>query len=639
MINYNYCFRNFAVTIFTICGICFNSFAQTGIYVPSMRASDSLVTNFMATYGIPAATVALAKDGKLVYMRAFGTADQNGKEPTEPYHMFRIASLSKQITSTAIMKLMEQGKLNLNDHPFGKGGILDTVPYFHNANITDARIYQITLRNLLEHTAGWNRDIPITPSPLPPYPYGFSSSDPISFPLHVTLTLGEDNPVTERALIKFLLERGLDVDPGTEYHYSNIGYLILGEVIEHLSGMSYEDYVKKNILDPIGAYDMHLGKNLLKDKMEREGEYNNNYTTLSCYGTGEYVPWQYGGWNLEAMDAHGGWIATARDLLKFVLAVDKFNTKPDILSAASIDTMTTPSAVNQYYAKGWQVNQYGNWWHTGALDGTASELVRTSGGYAWVIILNERNLTNSNFWPDLDNLGWNCIATTSTFPGFDLLDFPTQNCTNLSTSVSSGTSVNVKWTNGNGDGRILIAHADSSVNKFPLDGTDYSSNSSFGAGTDLGNGNFVIYSGTANNATVTNLDPNKTYYFRVVEFNKNSTTGDNALYQLANGTKDSIRINVTDVEKTFLPTFNLAQNYPNPFNPSTTISWQSPVDSWQTLKVYDILGKEVAVLVDEFKQAGRNEVKFDASRLASGVYFYRITAGKYSSVKKMLLQK
>ena len=246
MINYNYCFRNFAVTIFTICGICFNSFAQTGIYVPSMRASDSLDTNFMATYGIPAATVALAKDGKLVYMRAFGTADQNGKELTEPYHMFRIASLSKQITSTAIMKLMEEGKLNLTDHPFGKGGILDTVPYFHNANITDARIYQITLRNLLEHTAGWNRDIPITPSPLPPYPYGFSSSDPISFPLHVTLTLGEDNPVTERALIKFLLERGLDVDPGTEYHYSNIGYLILGEVIEHLSGMSYEDYVKKN---------------------------------------------------------------------------------------------------------------------------------------------------------------------------------------------------------------------------------------------------------------------------------------------------------------------------------------------------------------------------------------------------------
>ena len=85
--------------------------------------------------------------------------------------------------------------------------------------------------------------------------------------------------------------------------------------------------------------------------------------------------------------------------------------------------------------------------------------------------------------------------------------------------------------------------------------------------------------------------------------------------------------------------YNLSQNYPNPFNPSTTISWQSPVSSWQTLKVYDILGKEVAVLVDEFRHAGRNEVKFDASRLASGVYIYRITAGKFSSVKKMIFLK
>ncbi len=100
---------------------------------------------------------------------------------------------------------------------------------------------------------------------------------------------------------------------------------------------------------------------------------------------------------------------------------------------------------------------------------------------------------------------------------------------------------------------------------------------------------------------------------------------------------------ITSVENNkkaeIVTSYNLSQNYPNPFNPSTTISWQSPVDSWQTLKVYDILGKEVAVLVDEFRQAGRNQVKFDASRLASGVYIYRITAGKFSSVKKMLLQK
>ena len=74
--------------------------------------------------------------------------------------------------------------------------------------------------------------------------------------------------------------------------------------------------------------------------------------------------------------------------------------------------------------------------------------------------------------------------------------------------------------------------------------------------------------------------------------------------------------------------FHLYQNYPNPFNPSTKISWQSPVSSWQTLKVYDVLGNEVASLVDEFKPAGINEVNFDGSKFSSGIYFYQLKAGK-----------
>ena len=411
------------------------------------------------------------------------------------------------------MKLLGEGKLTLDEHVFGPGGILNDDSYFSNANITDSRIYKITLRNLLEHSAGWNREIPMTPSPLPPYPYGFSSSDPISFPLYVTKTLGESNPVSKKALVKFLIERGLDVDPGTEYHYSNIGYLIPGLVIEHITGMSYQDYVKTNILDPIAAFDMHLGKNLLKDKQEREGEYINGYTTLSCYGTGEYVPWQYGGWDLEAMDSHGGWIASARDLLRFVLAVDGFSTKPDILTPALIDTMTAPSATNPNYAKGWSVNQYNNWWHFGSLDGTESFLARSSGGYAWAIILNER--TGGNFETDLDALPWNCIASTTQYPSFDLLDSPSQNCTNINHQIINNTSISFQWTNGNGSGRMMVMREGSPTDKYPLDGTDYNANSNFSSGDNLGNENYVVYSGTGNNVTVTNLNPDKKYFVLV----------------------------------------------------------------------------------------------------------------------------
>jgi poly(3-hydroxybutyrate) depolymerase len=89
-----------------------------------------------------------------------------------------------------------------------------------------------------------------------------------------------------------------------------------------------------------------------------------------------------------------------------------------------------------------------------------------------------------------------------------------------------------------------------------------------------------------------------------------------------------------------IPTnFLLSQNYPNPFNPSTNISWQSPVGSWQTLKVYDLMGREVATLVDEFKSAGNYEVNFDASKLSSGTYFYTLQAGDFSQTKKLILIK
>ena len=85
--------------------------------------------------------------------------------------------------------------------------------------------------------------------------------------------------------------------------------------------------------------------------------------------------------------------------------------------------------------------------------------------------------------------------------------------------------------------------------------------------------------------------------------------------------------------------FTLFQNYPNPFNPTTKISWQSPVGGWQSLKVFDVLGNEVATLVDEYKPAGNYEVEWDASGFPSGVYFYQLKSGSFVETKKMILLK
>lgn len=96
----------------------------------------------------------------------------------------------------------------------------------------------------------------------------------------------------------------------------------------------------------------------------------------------------------------------------------------------------------------------------------------------------------------------------------------------------------------------------------------------------------------------------------------------------------------TENNYTYLPDkFSLTQNYPNPFNPSTKISWQLSVSSLVRIKVYDVLGREVATLVNEEKPAGKYEVNFDASKLSSGVYFYRLQAGDFIRTKKMIVLK
>jgi hypothetical protein len=114
-----------------------------------------------------------------------------------------------------------------------------------------------------------------------------------------------------------------------------------------------------------------------------------------------------------------------------------------------------------------------------------------------------------------------------------------------------------------------------------------------------------------------------------------------SIFILPGNMKEIIPALVTKIkeEDLLISDFNLYQNYPNPFNPNTNISWQSPIGSWQTLKVYDVLGNEVATLVNEYKPAGNYEVEFDASRLTSGVYLYQMKTGSFIESRKMVLVK
>lgn len=103
--------------------------------------------------------------------------------------------------------------------------------------------------------------------------------------------------------------------------------------------------------------------------------------------------------------------------------------------------------------------------------------------------------------------------------------------------------------------------------------------------------------------------------------------------------EDPGKRNFGNYEVNNVNSIELFQNYPNPFNPSTVISYQTPTDNFVTLKVFDVLGREVATLVNTYKEAGAHSVEFNASKLSSGIYLYRIQIGSYIETRKLILQK
>ncbi|MBK7380928.1 MAG: T9SS type A sorting domain-containing protein [Ignavibacteriales bacterium] len=152
-------------------------------------------------------------------------------------------------------------------------------------------------------------------------------------------------------------------------------------------------------------------------------------------------------------------------------------------------------------------------------------------------------------------------------------------------------------------------------------------------------GNKIVFLGYNPLALTTAIDSTYPYY------NWSGFDSSNVCYQTLKWFGIDIVTDVNDDSHSSIPKeFSLNQNYPNPFNPSTKISWQSPVGSWQTLKIYDVLGNEVATLVDEYKPAGRYEVEFDShsdkgQNLSSGVYFYQLKAGDFIQTRKMIFIK
>jgi CubicO group peptidase (beta-lactamase class C family) len=331
------------------------------------RSMAGVATNFMARFDVPGLSVAIARHGRLVYQEAFGVSNRDTGEPLSTSSLFRIASVTKPLTSSAIFNLVQANRIRLEDKVFGKQGILGerfgTPPY-------KAYVEDITVDHLLTHTCGgWDN----------------GPGDPMF-----------QNPEMSQAdLISWTLDnRPLENPPGLLWAYSNFGYCLLGRVLEATTSQTYSAYVTNEILTPCGIADMQISGNTLQERAPSEVTYQGQN------GENPY------GMNIQRMDSHGGWLSSPADLVLFATHVDGFKTTPNILNADTIQKMTTPCQANEHYARGWQVNNLGNWWHNGSLPGTTTIMVRTSSGFCWAALTNTRQQPSNAIDLALDQMVW-----------------------------------------------------------------------------------------------------------------------------------------------------------------------------------------------------------------------------------------
>ena len=392
----------------------------SGSSAPELAAFDRVMTEQMARWGLTGGALALAKDGRLVFSHAYGYADAETGQPWQPTSLCRIASDSKPFTAVAILRLVDAGTLRLEDKAFP---ILADLPPPANAP-RDPRLDEITIQQLLQHTGGWDSAKSFDPQ----YP---------PFSTWAAATLGVAVPPTAEQIVRFMLSWPLDFDPGTRYAYSNFGYNVLGRVIEHVTGLPYGDFVQQQVLAPAGIGDMRLGRTRPEERFPGEVRYVNlpdQALVPSVFPGVGYVPNGYGGYYMEALDAHGGWIATAEDQLRFATAVDgqrgQALLRPETVAAmlhTPLPQQTAASgAGNDPSVSGlcWIVQREGDglsWSHAGALEGAcAAWIIRRPDGTSISFVFNSLPTDYPTFFPALGDALKLAADAVQRWPAIDL---------------------------------------------------------------------------------------------------------------------------------------------------------------------------------------------------------------------------
>lgn len=344
---------------------------------------DAQMEQLLGKYPIPGASIAIAYKGELVYQRGYGMAVMETNTPATPQTVFRIASISKPVTAVAVLKLFENELPQALDRKvFGPDGLLPDSAYPEFANPRDPRVLKVTLRDLLQHTSGW----------------GATDYDPQYDLIDIARTMNVKAPASARDVIAFMLkQRSLDVPPGVEVHYSNFGYNILGRIIEYKSGKSYEQAVQELVFKPAGVSSAVIAADKRVQRVANETVYYDDPRwppVPDQEGSGATGAESYFGFHLQAMDAHGGWAATAADLVRFVDAAQGTAKGAALLKPETVALMkqrngTMPDNNN---GLGWVVTKMDGVniiSHSGALTtGTYGYLQAREDGWSWAVLFN-----------------------------------------------------------------------------------------------------------------------------------------------------------------------------------------------------------------------------------------------------------
>lgn len=391
----------------------------TGPTIPELARLDTNMQSVMLANAVPGASLAVVKDGRLVFARGYGFAEVETNERYQPDSLWRSDSLAKTITAATYMQLVEQGKANLDTPVLD---ILKLEPPNYPGAVFDPRWTNVTARMALLHTGGWDRYTLNVKDPL-----GAADFDPVLWPNQIAKDLNITRQVNRFDLIRWMLGKPMQFIPGTSSKYSNFGYEVVGSLIEQLSGLNY-DVACQQLLARAGITRMQLAH--LKRSDRRPGEvvyyFHPSITPAWLRDGGEPIPFDFDAPYASfppqddyypIFNASGGWLVSAIDYARLVAALDGNAVYLDILSTETVAAMAAPSKwpgnAGGNVSLGWTdiFPSTGVWFRSGTGVASRSRAVKYKNGIIAVFNLNTYWL-DSNGADTSHNIIWDPLAAT-----------------------------------------------------------------------------------------------------------------------------------------------------------------------------------------------------------------------------------